>query len=218
MDRPVITSRVRKNRGKGTARKLRRANQIPAIFYGPGVEPVMLTVDYQELERISRQGAGENTILDLHVESDHGSETREVMLKELQVAPLNNRYLHADFYEISMDKEITVNIPIRLLNTPIGVTQGGILQHIRRELAVSCLPHKLIDALEIDVSNLDMGDSLHVRDVQLPEGISSPEEGHLTIVIIAAPSITTEKEEEIPAEEEEAARAEESAGQEEGGE
>ncbi len=93
-----------------------------------------------------------------------------------------------------MDKEITVGVPIRLLNTPIGVTEGGILQHIRRELTISCLPDKLIDSLNIDVSGLDIGGSIHVEDIELPDGITSTEEGHLTVAVIAAPSVIPEEE------------------------
>jgi large subunit ribosomal protein L25 len=100
-----------------------------------------------------------------------------------------------------MDKEITVDIPIRLVNSPVGVTEGGILQHIKRELKISCLPGKMIDALELDVSELDIGDSLHVEDIDLPEGIVSLEEGHLTVATVAAPSVAEEVEEEVIEEE-----------------
>ena len=95
------------------------------------------------------------------------------MLKELLMDPIKDTCLHADFYEISMDKEITVDIPIRLINTPEGVALGGILQHIRRELTISCMPDKLVDYLELDVADLEIGDSLHIRDIELPEGITS---------------------------------------------
>jgi large subunit ribosomal protein L25 len=118
------------------------------------------------------------------------------MLKELLVDPIKDTYLHADFYEISMYKEITVAVPIHLLNTPIGVTNEGILQHVRRELTISCLPDKLIESLDIDVSGLDIGDSLHVRDIELPDGITTSEDGHLTIAVVAAPTVMPEEKEE----------------------
>ncbi|OPX34391.1 MAG: hypothetical protein B1H12_10135 [Desulfobacteraceae bacterium 4484_190.2] len=115
--------------------------------------------------------------------------------------PVKDIYLHADFYEISMDKEITVDVPIHLVNSPVGVTEGGILQHTRRKLNISCLPDKMIDALELDVSGLAIGDSLHVEDIELPEGIVSLEEGHLTVATVAAPTIVEEEEEEVIEEE-----------------
>ncbi len=194
----IVAAHVRKNKGKGAARKLRRNHQMPAIFYGPGTQPMMLAVNYPEFERIAKVSGAENVILDLQIHSDHGEETKKVMLKELMMDPVKGTYLHADFYEISMDKEITVDIPVRLLNTPRGVTEGGFLQTIRRELTVSCLPDKLIDSLEIDVSGLDIGDSIHIRDIELPKGITCAEEGHLTVAVVSAPGGGIEEEGEMP--------------------
>ena len=207
MDQPVIAAHVRKHKGKGAVRKLRENNQMPAIFYGPKAEPIMLAVDCPELERIIRLGVHENMILDLQVETDQGAETRKVMLKDLTIDPVKDIYLHADFCEISMDKEISVSVPIHTINTPAGVKEGGFLQHIRRELTISCLPDKLIKFLELDVSGLEIGDSLHVRDIELPEGIRSADEDHLTIAVLAAPAVA-EEEEEVEAEGAEAEGAE----------
>lgn len=199
MEHPVLTAQVRSHHGKGVARKLRRENKIPAIFYGPNTEPIMLTVGFSEMERLLRQATGENVILDLEVRADQGVETRRAMLKDLQTHPVRDTFLHADFYEISMDKEITVEIPIRLINTPVGVTNGGMLQHVRREVTISCLPDRLIDSFDVDVSQLGIGDSLHLKDIALPEGIRMEDEEHLTIAVVAAP--TAMPEEEVEAEE-----------------
>ena len=202
MDQPVLTARVRKSKGKGAARRLRRNNQIPAIFYGPKTESVMLAVDYPELKRILRHGSGENILLDLQVQSEQGTETRKVMLKELLMDTIKDTCLHADFYEISMDKEITVDVPIRLINTPAGDAQGGVLQHIKRVLTISCLPDKLVDYFELDIADLQIGDSLHIRDIELPEGIKLIDEDHLTVAIVAAPTVeAVEEEEEVEGEE-----------------
>ena len=193
----ALAAHVRENTGKGAARKLRQNNQLPAIFYGPGTESIMLTVDYPELTRITKLGKGENVILDLQIKSDHGEETRKAILKDLMVDPVNGTYLHADFYEISMDKEITVDIPVTIVNTPLGVTEeGGFLQHIRREITVSCLPDSLIDSFDIDVSEMNVGDTVHIRDIEFPEGITCLEEGHLTVVVVSAPGGGMEEEEE----------------------
>ncbi len=192
-----LAAHIRETTGKGAARKLRKNDQLPAIFYGPGTESIMLTVDYPELTRITKQGKGENIILDLQIKSDHGEETRKAILKDLMVDPVNGAYLHADFYEISMDKEITVDIPVTLLNTPVGATEeGGFLQHIRRDITVSCLPDSLIDSLDIDVSEMHIGDTVHIRDIDFPEGITCLEEGHLTVVVVSAPGGGMEEEEE----------------------
>ena len=198
MAKPVLNALTRKTRGKGAARKLRREQQIPANFYGPNTQPMMLAVNYAELERIMRQSAAENIVLDLKIQSDDGTDERSVILKELQVDSTKDIYLHVDFCEISMDKEITVHIPISLTGTPVGVQEGGVLQHVRRELNVSCLPDKLIDTLELDVSGLEIGSALHIRDIELPEGITNLEEDDLTVALVAAP---TAEVEEAPVEE-----------------
>ncbi len=219
MDQPLLAARVRKSKGKGAARRLRRNNQIPAIFYGPKTESIMLAVDYPELKRILKQGSGENILLDLQVQSEQGTETRKVMLKELLMDTIKDTCLHVDFYEISMDKEITVDIPIRLMNTPEGIAEGGILQHIRRELTISCLPGRLVDFFELDVAHLQIGDSLHVRDIELPEGIKSLDEDHLTVAVVAAPTVQEEEEvEEVEGEEGEEGAEEEAATETEGAE
>ncbi len=194
MAQSMLAAQVREKTGKGAARKLRQNEQIPAVFYGPNAEPIKLTINYPELEGIIKKGGGENIILDLKITSEEGSETKKVILKELQVVPVKDNFIHADFYEISMDKEITVDIPIHLMNTPAGVTLGGILQQIRRELTVTCLPDKLVDSLDVDVSELEIGDSVHIKDIELPEGISCADEAHLTVAVMAAPSIKEEEE------------------------
>ena len=202
----TLSAHTREARGKGVARKLRREDQLPAVFYGPGSSPVMLSVAYPELRTIVKRAASEHVILELQITTDSGVVKKNVMLKELQVHPISETYLHADFYEISMDKEITVNIPVQLLNTPVGVTLGGILQHVRRELTISCLPDKLVDSLELDVSGLDIGDSLHVRDIEVPAGIKLLEDEHSTVAVVAAPSVMPEAE--VPEAEEEELEAE----------
>ena len=207
----TLSAHTRETRGKGAARKLRREDQLPAVFYGPGNSPVMLSVAYPELRTIIKRAASEHIILELQITSDSGVAKKNVMLKELQVHPISETYLHADFYEISMDKEITVNIPVQLLNTPVGVTLGGILQHVRRELSITCLPDKLVDTLELDVSGLDIGDSLHVRDIEVPAGIKVLDDEHLTVAVVAAPSVMPEEEVPEGEEEEPEAEAEESA-------
>jgi large subunit ribosomal protein L25 len=202
----TLSARTRETRGKEAARRLRRENQLPAVFYGPGRSSVMLSVDYPELRTIIKQTASEHIILELQITSDSGVAKKNVMLKELQIDPIKETYVHADFYEISMDREITVNVTVQLVNTPIGVTQGGILQHVRRELSISCLPDKLMDALTLDVSGLDIGDSLHVSDIEVPAGVKVLDDEHLTVAVVAAPTVAPEEEvaegeEEAPLEE-----------------
>ena len=198
-----LAVRVRETTGKEAAKKMRREKDIPGVFYGPGSDPIMVSFKDGDLRRILKSSASENIIMGLQLETDKGTETKTVILKELQSDPLKDSYIHADFYEISMDKELTINVPVLLVNTPVGVANGGILQHVRRELTITCLPDKVIESLEVDVSGLGIGESLHVEDVVLPDGITTAQEGHLTIAVVNAPTVSEEAEAEEEAEEEE---------------
>lgn len=212
MEQYTLSARVRENFGKESARKLRREDKIPAVFYGPESESTPLTVNYADLERLIKKSSGENIIIGLEINKDNISEKKQVMLKELQVDPVKDKFIHADFYEIRMDRELVLDIPVTLVNSPKGVKAGGILQHIRRELSVSCLPGKIVDQLELDVSDLDIGDALHIADIPLPEGIRAMDEGNLTVAVVVAPAVkeAAEGEEELVGEEvEEAAEKDE---------
>ena len=191
----TLPARVRKQKGKSAVRKLRQQQEVPAVFYGPKSDTVMLAIKYADLQGLINQDALENVILGLEIESDSGKEKRNVMVKEFQANPINDTYYHVDFYEISMDKEVTIDIPVHLTNTPVGVTNGGMLQHIRREITISAFADKLIDHIEVDVSGLDVGEAIHVEDIPMPEGVSTPLDGALTIAIVAAPAVSAEKEE-----------------------
>jgi large subunit ribosomal protein L25 len=200
-----IEAWIRHEKGKGVSRRLRRENKVPAILYGPNTEPLMLTVRRGDVERIMRSTERESVLLfDMILHANGKDLNKKVMFKEIQVDPIKDIPLHVDFYEIAMDKEITVDLPIKLVNTPVGVSKGGILEHITREITISCLPDKLIDVLEVDVSGLDIGDSIHVRDIKFPEGITPEEEPDTTIAVVVAPTsegVEEEAEEETTAQE-----------------
>ena len=210
MERYQLAVKVRETRGKEAAKKMRQQMKIPGIFYGANSEPVMVTFKEGELRRILKNTASKNIIMGLQIESSEGTDSKVVILKELQLNPLKNSYLHADFCEISMDKELTLNVPVILINTPAGAALGGILQAVRRELEIRCLPDKVIEKLEVDVSGLGIGDTLHIRDVVFPEGVTSTQEEHLTVAVVNAPAaVETAELEEEEEEEEEAEKTEE---------
>jgi large subunit ribosomal protein L25 len=191
-----LSAHVRNIKGKGAARKLRRDKQVPAVFYGPHAPATMLSVNYSDLQALIKSTASENIILQLRIESDKGAETHSVILKELQSDPIKPVYYHADFYEIAMDKELTLNIALHLAGTPPGVAKGGVLQHVKRDLQVSCLPADMVESIEVDVSALDIGDAVHVKDIALPKGIKSLEEEDETVAVVATPHVVAEKVEE----------------------
>lgn len=212
MAKYTLAAKVRNEKGKQAAKKFRRENRIPAVFYGPGSASLMLTVDAHELDMIMKKKTGENVIIGLQIESEKGTDSRNVILKELHSDPVKIGYLHADFYEISMDKELTVDIALHFINTPKGVTNGGMLQPIRRELSVSCLPDKMVDFIEVDVSELEIGQSLHIKDIALPNGIKSLQDPELTVVTVMAPTVSAAETEEVEEEGEEEEEKEEDKG------
>jgi large subunit ribosomal protein L25 len=195
MDTVQLAGRARPEKGKGASRKLRRAGGIPAILYGPDIEPLTLSIDYHDFVTSLKGRPAENVIFDLRIESDGKGQSKEVMIKELQSDPVTRNYLHIDFCGISMEKEIEATVLLNLVHTPIGVTKGGLLEHIRRELSVVCLPRDLVDMIEIDVSGLDIGDALHIGDIAIPPGLRSTEDEDLTIATVVPPTITAEAEE-----------------------
>jgi large subunit ribosomal protein L25 len=200
----ALTAHSRKGTGKGAARTLRRQALIPAVFYGPEVDPVNLSLKYRDLEKLIKTGAGENVIIDLAIETGESTLSHRAMLKEIQMDPVKQTILHVDLYEISMDKKIEVEVPITLTGTAKGVSdEGGILQQVSRTLEISCLPDNIPDSFELDVTDLNIGDSLHVSDLNIPQGIEVLVEGELTIATVVPPTKVEEIEPEVPEEEEE---------------
>lgn len=187
MEQRELLVKVRNNTGKGVARKLRGEGLIPAIFYGHKSEPIALSLNPTELKKIINSESGRNTLITLKFEGKKEKE-RVALLKDLQLTPLKRTYLHADLYEVLMDEKITARIPIHFVGKAIGVKEGGIEQHSRREIDVRCLPGNLPDFIEADVTNLAIGDSLHVKDLKLSEGIEVLDPAGDTIVAILAPA------------------------------
>ncbi len=200
MDTMQLNTTIRTETGKGPARKLRSEGKLPAIFYGPKANPIILSIDYVQLKKMIKGKSAENIIFDLRIDSGEKGQSKKVMIKEIQKDPVTRDYLHVDLYEIAMEKEIEINIPVYLINTPIGVSKGGILEHPRRELRVLCMPKDLVEKIDIDVSGLDIGQSLHIGDINFPPGLKSTEDASLTIITVVAP-ITAAEEEEVGEEE-----------------
>jgi len=211
-----IHATVRKTTGNSPARALRRSGQMPAVLYGPKTEPVLLAVNVKELEQILKKGNIGSIILNLVIQNGKKI-TKPAMIKELQSHPVSGNFLHVDFYEIDMLRKINVMIPILTKGTAKGVELGGLLQIVRRELEVLCLPGDIPHAIELDITDLDIGDAIHVEDLDLGENVEIPADTNFTVVTVLSPKIEAaeaeEEAEEAEAGEEEA--AEEKAGSEE---
>jgi large subunit ribosomal protein L25 len=177
--------------GKGHARKLRAAGRIPAVCYSPGSGATSIQLDPKALDRLlHKSSAGMNTLIDLQ---GGGLDGKVVLVKELQRDPVMGVLLHADLFAVDVDKPIEVKVPVRIIGTSLGVTfGGGILDFPLREIEVLCLPRAIPEELPIDVGPLQVGDSIHVRDIALPAGVQLVSDPELSVVSVVLPA----KEEE----------------------
>lgn len=197
----------RKVTGNGPARALRRQGQIPAILYGPASESLMLSVGTHDMENIIKEGNVGRSIFNLFI--DGGKEPKVAMIKELQTHPVDRDLIHIDFYAVDMARKVRVNVPVVTAGKAVGVEMGGMLQIIRRELEVLCLPNAIPQNLTIDISELDVGQSIHVEDIQIGSDIEIPHEVNFTVLTILSQKKAEEEGE--GAEEGEAAEVEEEA-------
>jgi large subunit ribosomal protein L25 len=183
MEAIELKALTRKETGKGPARRFRRDGAIPAVFYGRGEEAIHLTVETEALLKILKSKK-DNIFIKLMIEGDQKLEKLS-LIKELQIEPVSRQFYHADFYEIRMDHKLSLDVPLRFVGNAVGVTNGGELQHLKRDLKVSCLPADLPDFIEIDVTGLDIGDSLKVQDIPVPEGIAVLDPGDVGVAMVA---------------------------------
>ena len=180
--------------GNGPARELRREGKVPAILYGPKADPVKLSIEKLDLDPIFKSGAVAQKLLKLEVEG--GGKGCNVMIKEVQRHPVSQKLLHLDLYEVSMDQKIKVMVPVTTTGICKGIEMGGMLQIIRRELEVLCLPDQIPENISIDITDLDIGDSFHVEEFQLDENIEVPADVNFTILTILSTKAEAAEEEE----------------------
>ncbi|KXJ97928.1 MAG: 50S ribosomal protein L25, partial [Nitrospira sp. OLB3] len=182
-----LTVESRQGGGKGPARQLRRAGRVPAVLYGQG-ECLLLSVKPEELVKIIRSQAGSTALISITIDGAAGKAKRTALLREYQVDPILGKVLHADFFEVSMDKPIRVKVPVHLTGgQPLGLKEGGVLHHVLRELHVECLPSALPDFIEVDASQLQINQGIHLKDVKQAEGVRFLDDPDHMIVSVAAP-------------------------------
>jgi large subunit ribosomal protein L25 len=188
----------RKEAGKGSAREFRRQGIVPAVLYGPKMETVLLAVSGYELENIYKQSESEHVLLNLVIENG-GTQKKTAMIKEIQTTPVADDFLHVDFYEISLDEKIVVKVPVEATGKSVGIERGGFLQLVRHQLEVSCLPTNIPATIQIDISELDIGDSIHVEEIDPGDKVKLLFDNNFTVVTVVAPAA---EEEEVLEEEE----------------
>lgn len=178
----TLKATLRNSAGKGTARKLRASGQVPAVLYGHGEKPRPLAVNAHELGLLIAAVNVENTLVCLDIE---GEGLQDVLLREVQMHAYKPEALHVDFFHVHAGEKLHVKIPVRLTGTPVGVhTDGGVLDHVLYDLEVECLPGNIPDGVEIDVSNLALGESVRVGDIPPREGVKFLQDAELPIASV----------------------------------
>lgn len=211
-DQIELTAQLRTDMGKGASRRLRReADLVPAVMYGAGKDAVALSIAHKDLHRACENEAFFSQIITIKA----GKEETQAIIKDLQRHPARDRILHADFYRVRMDQEITVEVPLHFLNEErcVGVRQhGGQISHNMTSLEISCLPGNLPEFIDVDVEQLDIGDTIHMSGIRLPEGVAitalQAAEVLDQIVVSVHERRLEEVEEEVEAEAAEAGEAE----------
>ena len=196
METTTLQAEVRAGRGKGPARRLRGEGKIPAVFYGPGLQPTPLTLSPKELEKALRGERGRNVVFKLVVDG----KDELAMVREVTTDPVSQELLHVDLYRVFEDKELELQVPFHTVGRAVGVVQGGILNVTRRQLPVRTTPAKIPASISADVTSLDLKDSISVEDLDFPEGVECLLKPKLTLAIVLEPRAVA-ADEEKPAEE-----------------
>ena len=192
-----LKAEKRDEAGKGAARKIRAVGRVPAVLYGPQLDPMRLTVDARQLWHALHTDAGTNVLISLAVDGD----TFLTMPREVQRDIVKGTLLHVDFLRIRRDVAIQVDVPIHLTGESAGVTEGGVIEHHLWELRIECLPANVPESVEANVSHLNIGDSLHVSDLRIPQHLTVLTPLEETIVSVVPPPVLEVPEEVAPEEE-----------------
>jgi large subunit ribosomal protein L25 len=186
-----LKAEPRTNVGRSAVRKLKARGLIPAIIYGAKDKPQPLQVAARDINTMMSHASGENVLVELEIAGE--SSSRTALVQEVQHSPVGGEIRHLDFHAISMDETIQAEVPLEPIGTPVGVkTFGGLLEQSLRALTIECLPRDLPDRISVDVSALNIGDAIHVRDIQLPSGVTAKAQPDLTAFSVLAPIVEEE--------------------------
>ncbi len=204
----ILHAQRRDQTGKQYAKKARRSGEIPGVLYGPGEEPVVLSVEVNELKKVLHT-AGETTVISLLLAGNGKKQKKEkVIIRKVQLHPVTQEYLNVDLQHVSMKTKVTVEIPIVIEGTAKGTKAGGILEHVLHALKIECLPSDIPEHIQVDVSELDIGNSVHVEDLEIGKARVLTDSTS-SVVTILPPVVIKEPVEEVEEEIEEAVEGEE---------
>lgn len=188
-----LKAHTRKSIGRTGVKAVRRAGNVPGVLYGKkNSQPI--EINEGELTTVLHKSTSENVLLDLELHNDNKAEKRLALVQDVQHHPLEDYIIHIDLHEIAQDEKLHTEVPVQDVGEPIGAKNGGIFETLLRTLRVECLPKDLPEAITVDVSKLEIGQSIHVSDIVVPEGVIILNHKELTVFAVAAP-----KEEEVAA-------------------
>lgn len=186
MEQITLSAQPRQQLGKGPTGRLRAAGSVPAVLYGASIDgAIAVTIDAKALDRTLHTHAGGNVLVNLEVAGD---KARTVMFKEIDRHPLRGTVQHVDLLEVNMDETVEVEVPVHLTGKAAGLAFGGIVQHETRTIRIECLPSAIPDSIDIDITPLGVGQSVHVKDIKLAEGLTAIDDADLTVVSVVAPT------------------------------
>ncbi len=203
MERLKIAAEVRESGRKGVNRRLRKDGRIPAVLYGRGETPINLSLPTKEFTHMMKGASGMNALIDLSLNAAGKASQVVVMVKDYQTDVLRHVISHLDLLKIDMTQKIVVKVPVHVVGKAVGVTNGGLVEQVHREIEVRCLPGNIPGRIDVDITPLDIGNSVHTKDLVLPEGVEAVTGADQPIV-----SVVTPREEEVAAPAAEAAPAE----------
>jgi large subunit ribosomal protein L25 len=199
-----LSARPRVEVGRNALSKVRARGAIPAVLYGARDAATNLEIDKKDIQNLLSRAVGENILVDLEIREGATVSNRTSLIQEVQHHPVRGEIIHVDFHAVSMTEEIDAEVVLEPEGEPVGVkTFGGLLQQSMRSLPIRCLPQNLPNLIVVDVSGLNIGESLHVRDIKLPPGVAAVPDEDLTVFIVSEPTVA--EEEPVAAAEEAAA-------------
>lgn len=190
-----LTAQTRLTSGRTAVNKIKQQGLVPAVVYGGREKPINLSINAREIKTILARATSEHFLVDLEIADGGKTSNRLALVQEVQHDPLKGDVLHVDFHAVKADEKLHAEIPVETTGEPAGVKNfGGILEHSMHAIEVECLPKDLPELITLDVSGLGIGDAIHVKDIQFPEGVTPRADGELSVVRVSAPKVEVEPE------------------------
>jgi len=189
MERHSLKAEMRRETGKGGARSLRRQGMIPAVIYSKG-HSTSVKIQKKEISRLLSSGIGEHTLLNIEISNGDGNtQDHPVLVKEYQTDPVTDELLHVEFIEVSLKEKIHITVPLIVINEPVGVKKGGIVEYHLRDVEIECLPTHIPDGIKVDAGPVDIGHSLHVSNLIPPDGVKIITDPHEVVLTVLEPKV-----------------------------